>query len=116
MISAKKSAASRRNGRKSRGPKTPQGKSSTRSNALRHGLSIVSRHNPKFYDDIMQMARAICQYRSDPALFEQAITIAENNLLLRLIQAEKVGVVERYRDPITRKGLNWSAPLAMMKQ
>src|SRR4051812_15419493 len=38
MTAAERAENSRRNGRKSRGPKTPEGKNRSKFNALRHGL------------------------------------------------------------------------------
>jgi hypothetical protein len=83
------------------------GKTAVRCNALRHGLSLVSRYNPAHSGEIEQMAKAICSHRSaDPALFEQALVIAECNLVLDFVQREKVAMIERFRDPtVTRRDL-----------
>lgn len=50
MVSTKQLAANRRNAQKSTGPKTPQGKSATAQNALKHGLRsnriLIASDNP----------------------------------------------------------------------
>jgi hypothetical protein len=106
-ISQRRSAASRSNGRKSRGPRTAAGKSSASRNALRHGLATITRHNPKLFPDIERMAKAICNGDTNPLLFEQALVIAENELVLRAVGAERIAAIERMRDstaqPLTRK-------------
>jgi hypothetical protein len=107
MSSERKIAANRRNGRKSRGPRTAAGKACASRNALRHGLATTSRHNPKLFPEIERMATALCNGDSNPLLFEQALVIAENELVLRCVRAEGVAVIQRLRDvtaqPLTRR-------------
>lgn len=106
MISARKLAAVRANGRLSKGPKTVYGKTIARHNARRHGLSLISRHNPAHATEIEQMAKAICSGHADPALFEQALIIAECDLLLRFVKREKIALIEQFRNPfVTRRDL-----------
>jgi hypothetical protein len=106
-ISQRRIEANRTNGRKSRGPRTAAGKSSASRNALRHGLATITRHNPKHFPDIERMATAICNGDTNPLLFEQALVIAENELVLRCVAAEHIAAIERMRDrtaqPLTRK-------------
>lgn len=98
MTSARKIAANQVNGRKSRGPRTAAGKARASRNAFRHGLSGITQHNPIVYPQIAQMAKAICADLDDAFLFEQALIIAENDLLLACVRSERVAVIERLRD------------------
>jgi Xaa-Pro aminopeptidase len=114
MISERKIAASRSNGRKSRGPRTAAGKSSASRNALRHGLAAITRHTPTLFPDIERMAKAFCSGDTSPLLFEHALVIAENEIVLRCVRVERVAVIERLRD-VTAKPLSRDNSLARAK-
>ncbi|HKN07938.1 MAG TPA: hypothetical protein VJ376_00380 [Pseudomonadota bacterium] len=95
MTSAKQIAANRRNGPKSRGPRTAAGKSSARHNALRHGLAAVTCRYLSYSPIIERIARAICADEENPRLFEQALAIAENEVVLLRVRAQRVAAIER---------------------
>ena len=98
MSSQAKIVASRANGRKSRGPRTPAGKSNASRNAFRHGLAAITRKDPEIFGEIEPVARAICNGAVNPLLFEQALIIAENDFVLRCAQTEWIAAIERQRD------------------
>jgi hypothetical protein len=98
MSSEKQIAANRKNGRKSRGPRTATGKSASSRNALRHGLASISRHNPAVAQRIEGIARAICPDTSNPSLFEQALIIGETTCALGCVCAERIARMERLLD------------------
>jgi hypothetical protein len=103
MISRAKAEASRSNGRKSRGPRTAAGKSCASHNALRHGLAALT-YKPAAFAEVERIAKAICNGNTDPLLFDQALVIAENEMVRRCVRVEGVALVERLRD-ITAKPL-----------
>jgi hypothetical protein len=99
MSSQARIAASRRNGRKSRGPRTAAGISRASRNALRHGLAAISRYNSAYFPEIERLARAYCEDDTDPLLFEYALIIAECDTVLMYVGAERSAAIERMRDP-----------------
>lgn len=99
LSSPAKIEANRRNGRKSRGPRTAAGKLRSSRNALRHGLAAISRHNPECLPEIERIANALCKGDTDPLLFEQALIFAENDYILRCVRSEGLAAIERMRDP-----------------
>jgi type II secretory pathway predicted ATPase ExeA len=60
------------------------------------------------------MAKAICNGNTDPLLFEQALVIAENEMVRRCVRAEVIAMIERLRD-ITLKPLSRDNSLARAK-
>jgi len=99
MSSQARLAANRANARKGRGPRTAAGKTRASRNALRHGLAAISRHNPAYFPEIGRMASAYCEGDTDPLLFEQALIIAESDIILICLGAERLAAIERMRDP-----------------
>jgi hypothetical protein len=98
MISRAKIAANRSNARRSRGPRSTDGKFGVSRNALRHGLAAVTRRDPARSSEIERMARAICGPDTNPLLFEQALMIAANQIVLLCVRTERVAAIERLRD------------------
>jgi hypothetical protein len=99
MTSVRKIEANRRNSRKSCGPRTAAGKSNASRNAFRHGLAALMHRQPLPAPEIEQFARALCGDDNDPALFAQAVQIAQNEINLREVHAYQVHVIERLREP-----------------
>src|SRR5258707_13169718 len=99
MISERQRIANWRNAQRRSGPKSKEGKNRSSQNAIRHGLNTVHRANPIFEEEIGRMARGLCDGNDNPLLLEQAIVIAECDLILRMVHTEEVAAIERLRDP-----------------
>jgi hypothetical protein len=111
MKSQGRVSANRINGRKSRGPQTSAGKARSCRNALRHGLTLINRQNPIFAFQIEEIAERMCGDDRDPLLYEQALVVAECDVLLSRARAHTVALTERLTDPnsfpTTKKRSQW---------
>jgi hypothetical protein len=99
VTSIRKLNANRLNGKKSRGPKTTAGKLIASRNAFRHGFAATKHCVPIPKADVERLAAALCGKADNRALFQQALIIAENELVLRAINEQQLAVIERLRDP-----------------
>jgi hypothetical protein len=95
MTSRARIASNRSNGRKSRGPRTAAGKSSASANALRHGLAAIAHRDCTLPPKINGIATALCGDDPDPLLREQALIIAENEIMLLRVRAARVAAIEQ---------------------
>ena len=68
--SDRKIVANRKNGRKSRGPKSSDGKRRSSRNAYRHGLAVQAGSDPSINDDVEILAKAIAVDLGEPHLGE----------------------------------------------
>ena len=94
MVSQRKIETNRRNGRKSCGPRTANGKLRSRVNARKHGLSASVLINPKLQANTLQLAHAIVGHNADDRVLKQALIVAETELTLQRIHQTRVAFVE----------------------
>jgi hypothetical protein len=98
MTSDRKFAANRINAKKSTGPTTSRGKSRASANAWRHGWSVAKKADSTVSADVERMAKAICGDEDpDPAQYEQALIIAEYEIVLLNLRAARIAAIRRNR-------------------
>jgi hypothetical protein len=97
MTTEKKIAANRLNAKKSTGPRTSRGKSRASGNARRHGWAVVKTVPSMVSADVQRMAKAICGGNATSALYEQAVIIAESEIVLLNLRAARVAAINRNR-------------------
>ena len=100
MTSARRIAANRENAKKSTGPRTRRGKSRASRNAARHGLEGINFGVVGLSKKVARLAKIICRDASDPFRYEQALIIAESQILLARVRAARISALENSRTPI----------------
>jgi hypothetical protein len=95
MASDRKSAANRRNSRRSSGPRTVAGKLKVSRNALRHGLAAATLRDSGIAAEVDRLATAIGGENADAAQREQALIIAESQLTLLRVRAVRTSIFEQ---------------------
>jgi hypothetical protein len=86
-------ASNRKNGRRSRGPRTAAGKASSSRNARRHGLAVSVMDEPAMCSEVEALARAIAGKGADSFQLSQARIIAAAQHDLLRVQSAKVALL-----------------------
>jgi hypothetical protein len=93
MTSERRLAANRKNAKRSTGPRTARGKLRVRSNAVQHGLATTALR-PALAINIQSMAKAICAESKSRLQFDQALSIAESELMLTKVRSARFGALQ----------------------
>jgi len=75
------------------GPKTKEGKSQTRRNALRHGLNAILLRDD-VSDRVARLAQFICADQGTKVDYQQALAIAEAQMHLVTVRRARVAAIE----------------------
>jgi hypothetical protein len=93
MISEAKAIANRRNAQRSTGPRSKAGKSRSRLNALRHGLTI--KHDLAFTPRMEPLANQLAHSSHEPIMRAAAVDAAQAQLDVERVQKVKSQLLER---------------------
>ena len=99
MTSDRKIVANRRNSQQSTGPRSSEGKIRVRRNALRHGFAVVTLRAPALSAELDRLATAICGKDAHPAHREQALIIAECQLIIVRVRKARLDLIEQIAAP-----------------
>jgi hypothetical protein len=96
MVSSKKAAANKANAQRSTGPRSGEGKSRSRANAIKHGLAVPASALPELAPEIARLARILAGPAADhSAVYQAATRVAEAAIDLMRVRRARVALVER---------------------
>ena len=95
MTSERKIEANRRNAQSSTGPRSNDGKARASRNAFRHGLGALSASDPLTVGQIRQIADRICDADAGAFAYQQAMVIAECQLLISRVRNARIAAIEK---------------------
>lgn len=98
MASEKQIAANRANAKRSTGPKTAVGKSRSRRNAFRHGLSLGMARDEISLSKIHTLARALVHDENDSQQLLLATSIADAQINLLHIERTRTDIMVALED------------------
>jgi hypothetical protein len=88
MVSPKQAAANKANAQRSTGPRSGEGKSRSRANAIKHGLAVPASALPELAPEIARLARILAGPAADhSAVYQAATRVAEAAIDLLVIGA-----------------------------
>ena len=108
MSSQARKESSRRNGKKSKGPKSDAGRQRSSRNSLSHGLSLPVSADPHLSSQSERLAGLIAGPNASEGRMHEARVIAEAQMELqrvRRLRLERLAQPSLVKKPVTRKSL-----------
>ena len=108
MSSQARKESSRRNGKKSKGPKSDEGRQRSSQNSLSHGLSLPVSADPQLSSQAERLAQLIAGPDASEGRMHQARLIAEAQMELqrvRRLRLERLAQPSLVSKPVTLKSL-----------
>src|SRR5262245_3631677 len=94
MTTGARTAANRRNAKRSTGPRSGAGKRRASRNAVRHGLAASLAFDPALAAEVERLAAAL-HATKDPLVHSYAVQVAEAELILLRVRHMRIAVIER---------------------
>jgi hypothetical protein len=111
MTSPRKTAANRANAQRSTGPRSVAGKTASRRNAKKHGLSVPVSAHPDLAREVAQLAQQIARGNESLLVQEVATRVAEASIDVLRVRKARLQVLEELMS-----ALNSTPPASVEKR